>query len=247
MSWSLAIYVFVIQYISFIIKGLVGFGNPLLSSPLLAMRLDNRVITPANLLLDLPVNAYMVFKNRKSFDARSTLPVAGLVLLGVVPGTFFLKSGSPWVIKAVLGVFIIGLGVEMALRPQTRKTTRVNPVLYVAIPILSGIMAGLFGISMLFLAYFERVSKNLDQFRSSICFVFLIENSFRTVLYCANGMFTPTSLALTAVAIPAALLGVATGGFIDRRMKPETARRWVTVVFILGGLSILVKALLFRT
>ena len=32
-------------------------------------------------------------------------------MLGVVPGTLFLKLGSPWIIKALLGVFIIGLGV----------------------------------------------------------------------------------------------------------------------------------------
>ena len=29
-------------------------------------------------------------------------------MLGVVPGTLFLKLGSPWIIKALLGVFIIG-------------------------------------------------------------------------------------------------------------------------------------------
>ena len=41
-------------------------------------------------------------------------------MLGVVPGTLFLKLGSPWIIKALLGVFIIGLGIEMATRDRAK-------------------------------------------------------------------------------------------------------------------------------
>ena len=38
--------VFLSQLAGFVIKGLAGFGNPLLTNPLMAMRLDNVVITP---------------------------------------------------------------------------------------------------------------------------------------------------------------------------------------------------------
>ncbi len=245
MSVTLAIFLFVVQFSAFIIKGLVGFGNPLLSNPLMAMRLNNNVITPGNLLLDLPVNTYIVLKNRKSFDVRVALPVAVCIILGVIPGTLFLKLGSPWMIKVLLGIFIIGLGIEMLTR-DTSKKANPSKLARTIISFLSGIMAGLFGINLLFLAYFERISGDRNAFRSNVCFVFLLENIFRAFFYLINGMFSVISLQITAISIPAAVLGVWVGSRIDRRMHEDTIKKMIIAIFILGGVSILVKALIFR-
>ncbi|CUH95118.1 putative membrane protein [Propionispora sp. 2/2-37] len=245
MILSLAVYLFIIQFLSYTIKGLTGFGNPLLSNPLMAMKLDNRVITPANLLLDLPVNIYMVWKNREALDLKIVLPVAMWIMAGVVPGTLFLKLGSPWVIKALLGIVIIGLGVEMLTRDSIKKS-KDYPLLRTVISVSSGIMAGLFGINMLFLSYFERVSADRQQFRSNVCFVFLLENIFRILLYLVNGMFTFYSLQITLISIPAAILGVWCGSRIDKSMQERTVKYFIIGIFILGGVSILIKALVFR-
>nr|WP_092072221.1 sulfite exporter TauE/SafE family protein [Dendrosporobacter quercicolus]NSL48623.1 sulfite exporter TauE/SafE family protein [Dendrosporobacter quercicolus DSM 1736]SDM38648.1 hypothetical protein SAMN04488502_104109 [Dendrosporobacter quercicolus] len=245
LSFALASYIFAVQMVSFMIKGLVGFGNPLLSTPLMAMYLNNHVITPANLLLDMPVNAWIVWKNRKNFSLKKTLPVLLLVMLGVIPGTLFLKMGSPWVIKAVLGIFIIGLGLEMITRKRDSQL-KPNPWLQIVISFSSGIMAGLFGINMLFLAYFERTSSDRNEFRSNVCFVFLFENIFRTIVYTATGVFQPIVFQLFALSIPAAVIGVIAGNKIDRRLEGKTVNHLVIIVFILGGISILLKALIFK-
>lgn len=245
MTLTLGIYLFVVQFFAFIIKGLVGFGNPLLSGPMLAMKLDNRVITPGNLLLDLPVNTYIVVKNRHSFDVKTALPVAFWIILGVIPGTLFLKMSSPWLIKALLGVFIIGLGIEMATRDRA-KAIKPSKVARAVISLISGVMGALFGINLLFLAYMERVAVDRQQFRTNVCFVFLIENAFRTIVYAWNGMFTAMTFSIAAISVPAAILGIYVGGKIDKKIDEKLAKRLVIGVFIMGGVSILVKALIFR-
>ncbi|VBB08216.1 sulfite exporter taue/safe [Lucifera butyrica] len=246
MTVSLAVYLFIIQFLSFIIKGLAGFGNPLLSNPLMAMRLDNKVITPANLILDMLVNAYIVWKNRKAFELKIALPVAVWIMLGVIPGTLFLKLGSPWVIKVLLGILIIGLGVEMATR-NSGQNVKSNVFIRNIVSVSSGIMAGLFGINMLFLSYLERVSVERQQFRSNICFVFLIENIFRSMLYVVNDMFTTYSLQIVLISVPAAILGVWCGSRIDKSMQEHSVKKLIIGIFILGGISILIKALIFRS
>jgi uncharacterized membrane protein YfcA len=245
LSWDLVIYVFFIQFFACIIKGLVGFGNPLISSPLLAMRLNNNVITPMNLPLDWAMNAYIVLRNRKSFKWRTTVPVACFLMAGVVPGTFFLKLASPWVLKAVLGAFIIGLGIEMWTRSEERRFNQ-NWFLVAFLSIISGFMAGLYGINMIILAYFERIAGNRKEFRSNICFVYLIENSFRIVMYVVTGIFTGFTLKLALISLPAAMLGLFVGGRIDSRLDERKIKRIIIIVFILGGLSILIKALVFQ-
>lgn len=244
MTLTLAVYVFIVIAISFIVKGLVGFGDPLISNPLLAMRLDNKDIAPGLLPVSLLLNAGIVIKNRKAFSFKKVAPIAFWVLLGIIPGTMLLKFSVPWILKVILGILIIGLGIEML----TRKDGNMKPniIMQSFMSFLSGVTAGLFGINLLFLIYLERTSKGREEFRASVCFVFFLENAFRTCVYFYNGIFTLLTVQITALAIPAALIGMWVGGQIDKHIDDTRIRKIIVYVFILGGLSVLVKALLFR-
>lgn len=245
MTPTLAVYIFITVACAFIVKGLAGFGDPLISNPLLAMKLDNKDISPSLLPISLGLNAYIVFKNRKNFSAHVVAPIALWVLLGIVPGTMLLKLGAPWIIKVILGILIIGLGVEMLTRDNA-KQFKPNPVVKAIMCFLSGVTAGLFGINLLFLIYMERAATDRRAFRANTCFVFLIENFFRTIAYIVNGIFTAFTLQITAVTVPAAALGMFVGGQIDKRLGENNIRKFIIWVFILGGVSTLVKALIYH-
>lgn len=245
MTLSIAVYTFIIVAIAFIVKGLAGFGDPLISNPMLAMRLDNRDITPGLLPVSLILNAFIVYRNRSAFSLRAVAPIAGFVLLGIIPGTLLLKLGAPWILKVVLGILIIGLGVEMLTRNQA-KQAEPNPVLQAVMSFLSGVTAGLFGINLLFLIYLERTAKGREEFRANVCFVFFLENLFRTFVYLYNGIFTTFTLQITAITIPAAFLGMWIGGQLDKHISETRIRKFIYYVFIVGGLSTLVKALVLR-
>ena len=225
-----------------VIKGVAGFGDALISTPLLSLALPNSVITPGLAPMSLLLNAGIVWKNRRHFSARVVLPIAAFVLLGIIPGTLLLKFGSPQWLKLLLGLLIIGLGVEMLTRkPGTGRG--VNAYVRAAVSFCSGVMAGLFGINMLFLAYMERVAVNREEFRANVCFVFFLENLFRLCLLVAGGMFGRESLLLFLVAMPASLIGMRLGGLLDRRLSDGVSRRLIVWVFILGGVSTTLYAL----
>ena len=245
MTGSLALYISITIACSFIIKGLVGFGDPLISTPLLSVRLDNKDISPSLLPVSLLLNAFIVFKNRKNFQFDLVASIAFWVLLGIIPGTMLLKVGAPWILKVVLGILIVGLGVEMLTR-DSAKQMKPNAVLKAIMCFLSGITAGLFGINMLFLIYLERSSVDRNAFRANVCFVFLLENVFRTFVYMYSGIFTVFTLQVTAVTIPAAAIGMFIGGVIDRHVEEKNIRKLIIYVFILGGVSTLIRALMLR-
>ncbi len=114
------------------------------------------------------------------------------------------------------------------------------------ISVISGFLSGLFGINMLFLAYLERRVANRQQFRANVCFIFVFENVFRLIMYAINGMFSMFTVGITLLSIPAAVFGIMIGSRIDLRLNEKTANRLINAVFILGGVSILVKALIFK-
>ncbi len=243
MTFPLAVYSFLIIMIAYIVKGLVGFGDPLLSNPLLAMWLDNKDITPALLPVSLLLNAVIVWKNLRSIRFLTVAPIVVWVMLGTIPGTLLLKVSAPWILKAILGVFVMGLGVEMLMRREN-SAERPNAFLQAVICFASSMMGGLFGINLLFLIYLERTAKGREELRGSVCFVFFVENVFRMIVYGFNGVFTPLSWQLAALSIPAALIGMSIGDLIDRCIDEIRIRRIIIYMFILGGLSVLVKALL---
>ena len=243
MDFGIILYCFVSVCLAFIIKGLVGFGDPLVSTPLLSVVLPNSVITPGLMPVSLLLNARMVWKNRAHFSAKLVLPIAAFVLLGIIPGTLLLRYGSPAKLKLLLGLVIIGLGIEMLTRKPGAQG-KPNAVVRSVVSFLSGITAGLFGIDLLFLAYLERVSQRREEFRGNVCFIFILEGIFRTVLYLWSGMFTTQSLLLSLISLPAALLGMWVGSLLDRHVSDRLSHRFIIYVFILGGVSTSIYALL---
>ena len=245
---GLIAFVFIIQAVGYTIKALIGFGNPLLTGPLLSLRLDNVVISPSGLLCDAPTNAYISYKNRKKIQWRIIIPITIVNLLGVIPGSFLLKYSLPWVIKAVLGVLVVGISIEMATRSRRKPHTgEEKPLVRYLVAFISGIFAGLYGNNILIVAYIERTSKDLNAFKGSMCFLFLMENFCRISLYCATGIFTKYVLLLAAVTVPAALLGIVISNLIEPHVTQQQATKAINLLFLISGLSILFKSLVFHT
>ena len=203
---SMILFIFLVQLAAYTLKWLIGFGNPLISAPLLAMRLDNTLITPGSLLPDLVINGRITWQSRNNFRWRAILPLLLAMVAGVVPGTWLLRFSLPWIIKTVLGGVVVFLGLEMAtrrLRP-IRPDRREIPWLRYLVAFFSGMCAGLFGINMFLVAYLQRTAKDYDEFKGSICFLFLGENLFRTGLYLCTGLLNRSSLCFSLISLAAA-------------------------------------------
>lgn len=243
MDFKMVLYCFISVLVASVCKGLVGFGDPLISGPMLSMVLPNSTITPGQVPVSLFLNSKLVWQNRKHFSWRLVLPISVFVLLGIIPGVLLLRYGSPAGLKLGLGIVIIICGLEMMTREKAKKR-KPNPIVRSAVSLLSGFTAGLFGINLFVLAYLHRVSGNREEFRSNVCFVFLMECIFRMALYLWSGLYTIDCLYLTLAAFPGAFLGVRIGIWLDKFVSDELSNKFVVYVFIAGGISTALKAIL---
>ena len=255
----LLLYAFFCCLIAFILKGIAGFGDPLVSNPLLSVLLPNRTISPSLLPVTFFLNLRIVIRNRNRFRKDIVLPITFFVLCGTIPGTLLLKYGSPMVLKLLLGHGAgngvgNGAGKEAGSDSakesiyentnQSPKKKAQNRLLCALLSFTSGICAGLFGINLLFLAYLERVVKDRDTFRFCTCFVFLFENLFRLLLYVAGDLFTEKTLLLSAVMLPASLIGMQIGSLLDRKISNKASQKIIILLFIAGGISTLIHSAL---
>lgn len=247
-SWRIALFIFCIQLFSYIIKWIIGFGEPLLSAPLLSMRLDNALITPGSLLPSLCINASITWQNRRHFDRKRILPLLFFMLLGDIPGTWLLRFSMPWLLKTVLGVVVLFLGLEMAtrsLRPAP-KAQRGQPWVQYIVSFFSGMCSALFGINMFLVAYLQRTAKDYEEFKGSICFLFFGESLFRTVLYACSGLLDATALQFALISMVAAVVSWGIAKPLSVRISEDKLRKLAIVFFLLGGISIIVKSLVFH-
>jgi uncharacterized membrane protein YfcA len=230
-------------FAAYSVKGVSGFANTLVFSSILSFKTDNVEITPVDLLLGLPSNAYMVWRERREVSLRVAGPLILMVLAGMIPGAILLKNSDPTGLKAVMGLMISALGVEMLLRlratsaKQTERRETGKAVLLI-IGLGSGLLCGLFGIGAFLTAYISRATKSAGAFRGNLCLVFLADNLCRVLLYSLTGILSVSTVVTVLPLLPFMALGLALGVLASRHIREETAKRVVAVILILTGLSV---------
>ena len=229
--------------VAFFVKGLCGFANTLVFTTILSFGNNNVNISPVELLLGYPTNAILAWKERKSIKWGMCLPLAGLVLVGSIPGIWFLKNADTGVIKVVFGIAIALIGLEMLLRERNRKKAKESKVLLGIIGILSGVLCGLYGVGALLGAYIGRVTEDTKAFKANICVVFLVENTFRIILYAVVGIITLDILKQAVLLVPLMLLGLFLGMQSGKVLNDKLVKKLVIVMLIVSGVALVINNL----
>lgn len=229
---------------AYIIKGLCGFANTLVFSTILGFGTNNIDITPVELIVGYPANLILSVKERKALSVKVWLPLAVLVILGCIPGTFFLKMGDTRIIKLIFGFVVVCIGVEMFFREYQKNKHKSSKWVLAVIGIVSGMLCGMFGIGALLAAYVGRTTEDTSSFRGNLSIVFLIENTFRIILYITTGIITTNVLWTACKLIPFMILGLLAGMLLSKVLSEKKVKKVVIIMLILSGISLIVNNLL---
>jgi uncharacterized protein len=208
------------------VNGALGYGFSSITVPLALLFLSNRVLNPALILIEVPLNAYVLWVNRASLGTvwRRVAPMIVGLVPGILAGTFMLSSVSPDWLK--LYTYVVLLPLILLQAAGFRR------------PIQAERSAGLFfgaGVGVLYsvttisgppLAIaLNNQGLEKREFRAALGVVRLAESSMTALAYMWAGLFTEPSFALVPWIVPTVALGVPLGAQIIRRMRPETFRR----------------------
>jgi len=231
-------------FLAYLVKGMSGFANTLVLSTVLSFQANNLNITPLDLLLSLPSNLALAWKDRKKLNFRVCAPMAICAILGALPGVFLLKWGDAGILKIAMGLLIAGIGVETWLRGRVHKAGQGNAVALVVIGLVSGVLSGIFGIGALMVAYINRYSGSNSEFRGNICFVFAADNVFRLILYIATGVMTWEAAKNAVFLLPCTIIGLLLGTRLADKIGDDRARSITAILLIFSGLSVAITNLI---
>ena len=227
---------------AYFVKGLCGFANTLILSSILSFGTDTINITPVDLLLSVPTNGIMAWKERKNLDWGMCVPLTILLLAGSIPGVLFLKNAESGLVKIIFGFVVIYIGLDSLLREREYKARPSKVKLYL-IGILSGIICGIYGVGALLSAYVSRNTKDSHSFKGNICFVFFVENAFRAVLYMCYGIITLETIKKSLMLVPVMLIGLFAGMASSNFLNEKVVKKIVIVMLIVSGVALIMNNL----
>ena len=225
------------------IKGLTGVGDAPVFASIMSFAANNIDISPVSVVPSLLTNITIAVQNRRSLQRRIWLPMALLLVAGMVPGVLLLKNTDTGTLKLVFGFFIIIVGILMMYNELSSRKMKPSRWLLLTVGILAGVTSGLFGIGVLLVIYITLTTEDMSSFKGNICAIYSAENFVRLIMYIVFGLFTKTVLTHIAMIVPFQFAGVFLGmrcaSFLDERKAKLT----VMGVLIFSGIAIIITQL----
>lgn len=229
------------------VNGALGYGFSSITVPLALLFLSNRILNPALILIEVPLNAYVLWVNRAELPGvwRRVSPMIVGLVPGVVAGTLMVSTVSPDWLK--LWTFVVLLPLIMLQAAGIRRPIQAERSAALIFGTGVGVLYSVTTISGPPLAIMlNNQGFAKKEFRAALGVVRLAESSLTAIAYTYAGLFVWPSFALLPWILPSVAIGVPLGAVLIRQMRAETFRR-ICMSFdawVVGfGLSKLLQAL----
>lgn len=235
---------FFISFGAAIVNGVLGYGFSSVAVPLALLFLTNRALNPAVVLIEVPLNAYVVWINRHAI--RDIIGRVGAISVGIAPGvvagTLILSSVDANRLKLMTYVILLPLVVLQAA--GFRRAIRAEGATGVAFGSFIGVLYAMTTISGPPLAMFLNNQGFANaRFRAALGVVRLIESTLALALYTGANLLTTETSRLVCWMAPALLIGIPLGASVSRRIPDEAFRRvcmtFDAIVIALGASTLL--------
>lgn len=215
-----------ITFIAATVNGALGYGFSSITVPVALLFYTNRILNPALVLVELVINSYVLFINRRSIPNiwwRVAPILIGLVV-GVAIGSYILSLVHPAWVKFATYFFLLPLILLQAA--GIRKPIRAEKTIAIPFGIGIGTLYSVTTISGPPLALlFNNQGYAKQDFRAALGVIRVGESVVTGIAYAFLGLYSASSLEIIPYIVPSVILGIPLGTFLIRWMDPETFRR----------------------
>jgi uncharacterized membrane protein YfcA len=215
-----------ITLLAAVVNGALGYGFSSITVPVALLFLSNRVLNPALVLIEVVLNAYVLWNNREAFGRvwRRVMPVIVGLVPGVILGTAIVAQVNPAWLRFI--TFLVLLPLILFQAAGYRRPIKSERSAWLVFGSGLGVLYSVTTISGPPLAIMlNNQGFAKKDFRAALGIIRLAESSMTAVAYAYAGLFTMTSIALIPWIVPSIVVGVPIGAFIIQRMSSETFRR----------------------
>jgi len=215
-----------ITFVAATVNGALGYGFSSITVPVALLFYTNRILNPALVLVELVINGYVLFINRKSIPNiwwRVAPILIGLVI-GVAIGSYVLSLVHPAWVKFVTYFMLLPLILLQAA--GIRKPIQAEKAIAIPFGVGIGTLYSVTTLSAPPLALlFNNHGYAKQDFRAALGVIRVGEGVLTGIAYYFIGLFSYGSMEIIPYIVPSVLLGIPLGHYLIRWMNPESFRR----------------------
>lgn len=214
------------SFVAATVNGALGYGYSSISVPIALLVTIGRVLNPAIVIVEVALNLYSLYWNRRS--VRRALHRVIALSIGLVPGVIAGALLLGHVAPSRTKLFVYGVLLPLILLQASGKRWPIRNEQRAAVPLGVGVglVYGLTTISGPPLALFwnnQGLAK--EDFKVALALVRSIESVCALLAYAYLGLLTRDSAAILPWIGPGVLIGFPLGHVLIRRIGIETFRR----------------------
>jgi uncharacterized membrane protein YfcA len=217
------------------VQGSTGVGFAMICAPVISL-LAPQLLPACLLLLMLPLNFFVLWRERAQVDKPGAGWISAGRLAGAAGGLWVLAALSPSQLSVFVGLATAGAALASLLMPAFSPTTPA----YLAAGLVTGITETATGIGgpPLALVYQHQPP---PRSRSTIAFCFLLGEIISLVLLAATGALKPVHLTTSLELLPALAVGMLASQAVHHRIQTKFLRNFVIVFALVSGVLLLVR------
>lgn len=208
------------------VNGALGYGFSSITVPVALLFWTNRLLNPALVVIEVPLNAYVLWVNRRSIPKvwRRVSPIILGLVPGVLVGTSVVSQVHPGWVKFYTYLALLPLILLQAagFRRPIRNERTVGLGFGAGLGLLYSVTT-ISGPPLAVMLNNQGVAK--EDFRAALGLVRLSESSMTAMAYIYAGLFTGASVGLIRYIVPGVLIGIPVGAYVIRHVPHETFRR----------------------
>ena len=232
-----------IAFLGSIVFGATGFGAALVAMPLATHLVPLPFALALFALADI-ANSFSVGLEKPNNAVRGEyLRLVPMILLGTAAGVTVLVNLPRAAGMALLGAFVVAYAVY-ALFPAASQRVIAQGWAWVA-GFVGGVTSALFGAGgPPYVIYLSQRGLSKEAFRATLGLITMTSISLRVIAFFLTGLLLDPHVWLAAaLAVPAALAGIAVGRRIFLRISRELLARAIAVLLLASGGSLVFRAL----
>ena len=231
-----------IGLLAYIILGISGFGSALVTIPLLVHFLPLQSVVPLVVTVDFLATVSTGVRFREHVEVTELKLLIPAVIVGVLSGVTLLAMLPKHAALLLLGVFVTGYGLyRLMTKPSTRPVSR-----WWGIPtgVVGGLIGGLFGVGgPIYATYMAARIPDPAKMRATLSAVFSFSTGLRLTVYAISGLLLQFEVWWAFLLLfPAMPVGLAIGHRLHARLTREQVGRFISVLLVVSGISLLWKA-----
>ncbi|MCS7460523.1 sulfite exporter TauE/SafE family protein [Paenibacillus doosanensis] len=245
MTAEVIVLVIAAVFIGALMRAVFGFGEAIVSMPLLAM-LPIPLQTSVSLigLAGLTVALFTVFGGWRHIDRAVLIRLAAAAVIGIPAGLVVLRYTPAFVITFGLGVFLIVYGGYCLLK-KTLSSAIERPLLndrgwVLPFGFASGVLGSAYNFNGVPVVVYGTLRRwHPERFRGTLQAHFLISGVLVVAGHALGGLWTADALVMYGYSLPAILCATALGVYVNKRIPAKKFESCLYVIIIVLGILLL--------